>query len=399
MIVGGGPGGMAAALALAARGLSVCLADALGELAPLPASGFDLRVVALNRSSQQFLTHLGVWPHLDKTRIAAFEAMRVWDAQGFGEIVFDAGTLATSCLGHIVETANLMHALEQVRAAHDNLTVMRGVRVTSIHCQSDGVLARLSDGGRISGQVLIGADGGRSVVREYCRIEAWTRSYEQVAVVANLRMSDGHANTAWQRFMPSGPLAVLPLPGDYASIVWTTTPQSAGELLALGSDEFAQAVGEAFAWRRGEVVWSGSRGSFPLFRVRARHYVATRVALMGDAAHTVHPLAGQGLNLALMDAAALADVLGEVFASGGDIGTRTALRRYERWRKTHNLATQYTMDGLRWLFGNSSTPLRILRNLGLSAASRAGPFKTALARLACGLSGDLPPAARPPLDS
>jgi 2-octaprenylphenol hydroxylase len=213
--------------------------------------------------------------------------------------------------------------------------------------------------------------------------------------VATVRTEAHHRDTAWQRFLPSGPVAFLPLPEGYCSIVWSVPPARAEDLLGLSPEAFARELEAAVDLRLGRVVWLGERAVFPLFRQHAERYVRSRVALVGDAAHTIHPLAGQGVNLGFLDAAALAEVVLAARGRGEDAGALPVLRRYERWRKGHNLLVQGAMDGFRLLFGTDLSPVRLVRNLGLRLTDGAMPVKRLIMRRAMGLEGDLPPLARP----
>jgi 2-polyprenylphenol 6-hydroxylase len=393
IVVGAGPVGLTLTAALAEDGLNVCLIDAQETLGQLPEIGYETRVSAINRASQAVLDSIGAWARLPQERLGHFESMHVWDGVGGASVEFSARALGTDTLGHIVENRALQLALAEVVQDRSNVQWLRGALLTSLNANGDGVTARAGDE-TVFARVAVGADGARSAVRELSGLASHMSSYDQSAIVANLRMEHGHANTAWQRFMPTGPLAVLPLPGDFASIVWTTTPENAAELLDTDSETFNRAVEEAFESRRGAVLWSAQRASFPLHRVSVAEYAGHRVALTGDAAHAIHPLAGQGLNLGLMDAAALAEVISHTASRGRDFGGQAALARYQRWRKAHNVGVQNSMDVLRWLFGERAAPVRALRNLGLTAVDSSGPIKRQLARLACGLSGDLPSRAQ-----
>ena len=399
VVAGGGPVGLSTAVGLAKEGLSVALVDTTTSVEALPESGYALRVSAINRASQAWLDGLGIWrklaePGAGVSRLGRFDAMCVWDAESSGEIVFDASELGTDALGHIVENANLVQALAEEAEDIAELDWLRGNRVTALNPLADSISVR-TEHGTLRANTLIGADGGRSTIRELAQIETRTHDYEQTAVVTNLRMEQGHANTAWQRFLPTGPIAVLPLPGDFASIVWSTTPEQAAELLQADTATFNYAVGEAFDFRRGSVVWSGERTKFPLHRIATGTVLADRIALVGDAAHAIHPLAGQGLNLGLMDAASVCAVLVNAKRSQRDLGSRSTLRRFERWRAAHNFAVQNAMDALRWTFGQTNPLVQIARGTGLHVTNRCGPIKRQLARLASGLAGDLPERARP----
>jgi 2-octaprenylphenol hydroxylase len=219
-------------------------------------------------------------------------------------------------------------------------------------------------------------------------------NYDQSAVVCNVRSAESHQATAWQRFLPTGPLAFLPLHDGRCSIVWATMPEQADELLALSDFEFARALATAFDRRLGSIIEVGLRAAFPLRLQHAHAYVKPGLALIGDAAHVVHPLAGQGVNLGLLDAATLAEVILDAIAADQDFAAFKALRRYERWRKGDNLLMLGVMDGFKRLFGNALPPVRLLRNLGLNLTEAAGPIKNGIARRAMGLAGDLPRLAR-----
>jgi 2-octaprenylphenol hydroxylase len=252
----------------------------------------------------------------------------------------------------------------------------------------------LDDGREFPTRLLVGADGAQSKVRQLAGIDTRGWNYEQKAVVGNVRTAEPHQATAWQRFLPTGPLAFLPLQDGRCSIVWSTTPEQVDALLALDDAAFAEALAEAFDRRLGEIIEVGPRGAFPLRLQHTRDYVKPGLALIGDAAHVVHPLAGQGVNLGLLDAATLAEVILDAITAGQEIGAFRVLRRYERWRKGDNLLMLGVMDGFKRLFSNPLPPVQLLRNLGLNLTDAAGPLKNLIARRAMGLEGDLPRLAR-----
>ncbi|MEM7406567.1 MAG: FAD-dependent monooxygenase [Pseudomonadota bacterium] len=395
VVVGAGAVGLATAIGLCNLGIRVLVVDAAPELPEAPDGPAQLRVSALTRASEYILTNLGVWSALDPARLASFEDMRVWDSGNRAELHFAAADIGAGHLGTMVENSALVATLATtLRERHQERCAWHlGAAVDALHIDARGVLVR-AGGAHINAAWIIGADGGNSRVRELADIPVETRDYEQSAVVANLRVATGHEATAWQRFLPGGPIALLPLAGDYASIVWSTTPEHAAQLIEMSPDAFNRAVAEAFEHRFGEVVWSGARGQFPLRRLRAVSYVRDRLALVGDAAHTIHPLAGQGLNLGLLDAAALAEVAGTAIQHSRDPHRLSVLRRYERWRKAHNVLTQNAMDVLRRVFAEQRVPLATARGIGLGAVNASGGVKRVLSRFASGLSGDLPVIAR-----
>jgi 2-octaprenylphenol hydroxylase len=393
-IVGGGMVGMALACALAEAGFAVTVVEARAPLAKAQWPDFDLRVSAITRASQRVFENLGAWQGMVAERVTAYREMHVWDATGRGEIHFDSAELGEATLGHIVENRVISAALWQ-RAAELGVSLRCPGQVASIATAEQGGELLLTDGSRIAADLLVAADGARSAIRDMAGITVQAASYEQQAVVATIRVGTGHADTAWQRFLPEGPLALLPVGQQHVSIVWTTTPQRAQVLVALGEDAFNAALTADSEGRLGKLQLQGPRAAFPLQRQHADRYVVPGLALVGDAAHQIHPLAGQGVNLGLLDAAALADVLVAAREARRPLGGLATLRRYERARRGDNLAMQQAMTAFKELFGDVPAPLRLARNLGLSLADRAGPVKRLFARAAMGtILGELPRLAR-----
>ena len=399
IISGGGVVGASLACALADAGLRVALIDAREPVTEWPAGSVDQRVYAITCASQALFERLGVWEDMVRRGVSPYQEMEVWDAGGPGRIHFDAAELGEPRLGHIIEQRVIQAALlggEQARPGVERLcpAVLADFSVEDAHAS-----VRLEDGRTLTAALLVGADGAGSRVRELAGIGVEVHDYEQTAVVAVVATERPHAATARQRFLTTGPLAFLPLYDGRCSIVWSTTPAEAERLLALPEAEFCIELGQAFDYALGAVTSASERGGFPLRRLHATNYVQQGVALVGDAAHVIHPLAGQGVNLGLLDAAALAEVLGAARAAGREIGSHLTLRRYERWRRGENALMQSAMDGFRHLFASPLAPVRVLRNLGLSGVDRLTPLKSVLARHAMGRAGDLPRLMRPDVNS
>jgi 2-polyprenylphenol 6-hydroxylase len=390
VIGGGGVVGATLACALAQDGLRVAVVEAREAQRVWPAGSVDLRVFAITRASERIFRSIGCWDAIERGGVSPFRDMRVWDASGSGEIHFDCAELGEPTLGYIVEQRVIQAALNVRMETLPTLSRLCPAELGAFEPESDGMRVTLADGRLLRARLLVGADGADSRVRGMAGIAIEARDYRQEAVVAVVTTELPHQATAWQRFLPTGPLAFLPLRDGRSSIVWSTTPQQAAELCALDSATFCTRLTEAFGARLGAVIAVEERVSFPLRRLHARQYVAERLALIGDAAHVIHPLAGQGVNLGLLDAATLAEVIQDTRAAGRDIGLVSNLRRYERWRHGDNRAMQLAMDGFKELFGTAAAPARLLRNAGLGLVDRLGPAKQLIARHAMGLAGDLP---------
>jgi 2-octaprenylphenol hydroxylase len=317
----------------------------------------------------------------------------VWDATGSGSVHFDSADIGSDALGHVVENDVIQRGLNTRMGSLDTLKLHRPEELQDMQVEKSRVTLRLG-GTRLHAGLVVAADGSRSRVRELAGIQCDVGDYGQQAVVATVRTELWHRETAWQRFLPDGPLAFLPLPGNLCSIVWSTLPEHAQALLTATDESFAAAVEEAFESRLGGLEAVAGRGVFPLRHLHARAYIADRVALVGDAAHTVHPLAGQGANLGLQDAAALAEILYANWSRDRDLGRRTNLRPYERWRKGRNLLMQQGMSGFQWLFGSRLEPVRVARNLGLSMVDGSPPLKRMFMRYASGYGGERPRMAQ-----
>ncbi len=387
-VVGAGMTGATLACAIAKAGLRVAVIEASDPPAPL-ADERQLRVSAITVASESILRAIDVWDALPLARAGVFREMHVWDAAGSGSVHFDSADIGTDALGHVLENGVIQRALDARMASLDTLTVFRPEVLQDLRIDGDRVTLHLG-GSRLRARLVVGADGSHSRVRELAGIQCDGGDYGQQALVATVHAASWHRETAWQRFLADGPIAFLPLPGHLCSIVWSTLPEHAQALLAESDQGFASAVEEAFESRLGKIEPVGGRAAFPLRHLHAREYVAERVALVGDAAHTVHPLAGQGANLGLQDAAALAEILHATWLRERDLGRRTNLRPYERWRKGRNHLMQQGMSGFQWLFGSQLEPVRVARNLGLSIVDHSPPLKRLFMRYASGIGGDRP---------
>lgn len=399
LIVGAGMVGSALALALHHSGLEILLLDG-GPLTVRPHdpdAPFEPRVSALSAASQRILERLGAWQGISQRRLSPYSDMRVWDGSGTGQIHFSAASVHARVLGHIVENRVIQDGL--LERLHDSdVGLLANARLEQMRRSGDEWLLTLADGRSLRAPLVVAADGAQSAVRRLtgCPTREW--DYLHQAIVTSVRCSQPHQATAWQRFTDHGPLAFLPLlrdgQQDWCSIVWSITPEQAEKAMAMDDQAFCQALGAAFEGRLGTVLQADPRVCVPLRQRHAKRYVAEGLALIGDAAHTIHPLAGQGVNLGFLDAAVLAEELQHASDRGERLADERVLSRYERRRMPHNLALMAAMEGFERLFQADPLPLRWLRNSGLKLVEQIPDAKALFVRQALGLSGDLPGLAR-----
>jgi len=399
-VVGAGPIGLAAAL-LMSRG-AVAPARVLVIDRRIPTTGVDLaqlpvdlRVFALSRASERILRAADAWADVARVRAQPFERMHVWHADvpphGGDALVFDAAEIGERDLGVIAENTVLQGALTAA-ARRAGLALIEG-EVDALEFDRSQVVLR-AGGREYSTRLVVGADGAQSRVRELAGLFATRTDYGQVALVAMVNTARPHQRTAWQRFLGDGTLAFLPLADGSSSIVWSLPAARAEKLLIASPEQFERELERDFDGALGAVRLASERVKFPLWRLSAEHYVEARVALVGDAAHVVHPLAGQGANLGLLDAAALADVLAEGIAAREDPGAERILRRYERWRRSENELMSAAIDAFDRLLARGSGRIAGAAQRGLPWVQKSGLVKRAFIERAMGLVGELPMAAR-----
>jgi 2-polyprenylphenol 6-hydroxylase len=395
IIVGAGVTGSVMASLLLARKL--CAAGRVAVVAdqfaaaPQSGAGWDLRVFALSRASERLLKVCGVWNALPAKRVFPYERMCVFDASGTptgpGSLTFDCAELGEPNLGYIVDGKALQwQCLQSAREA--GVVLIEGA-MAAITAGDDAVTLLLRDGRELRGTLLAAADGTDSKTRELLGIDTAGHAYHQDALVAHVRTAEAHANTAWQRFLKTGPVAFLPLEDGRCSIVWSVARPQADILRAMDGEAFGKALTEASGAVLGQCTLTTKLACFPLKLQYAVDYARPRAVLLGDAAHVVHPLAGQGLNLGLLDCASLAQVLGE---AGGvaNYGDYKQLRRYERWRRSENSIAATALDGLEQILSSSEAGSVGLRTAGLGAVARLPFLKRGFAQRALGIAGDIP---------
>ncbi len=392
VIIGGGIVGLSFASELAASDFSVAVIER-NELKPIIDEA-DCRVSAINRFALKRFEQIGVWQASSSAsllqRVCAFEKMFVWDQRGAGQIQFDSAELGVSELGVIIENNVLQRVLlEKVKIA-ENITYLCPQEITRINYSSDddeaqiNATVELSSGKKIQSSLLVGADGVHSKVREAASIQRAKQSYQQQGLVCNVITSESHQNTAWQCFMSSGPLAFLPLYSGQSSIVWSLDEAEAQRIMALDDDAFKIALAEASEFKLGEILDVSQRFLFPLSHGHANEYVKSGLALIGDAAHNIHPLAGQGANLGIADAFALAEVICTARKAGRQWWALHTLMKYQRQRKGANRVMEMSMTGFKELFGHDNALLSEIRNAGLSLVDHIPALKYRIIRQALG---------------
>jgi 2-octaprenylphenol hydroxylase len=390
-VAGGGVVGAALAAMLAKHGMRVALIEK-SEPTPLQTVlHHDPRVFALTRSSENVLRAVDAWRYIGEGHIGVFREMAVWDSSGPGVIHFHSAEICEPALGYNIENRVIQAALEKALAHYPSAVWYRPASVSGLEWKPDRIELRLDDDRRLSAKLLVGADGAHSGIRTMAGITSRTHDYQHTSLVCTVVTEKPHGEVARQRFLASGPLAFLPLADPHrCSIVWSTSPAHAQSLMALSEEAFCGALEAAFASTLGRIVETGARAAYPLVRAHTENYVKPRLALVGDAAHRIHPLAGQGANLGLMDAASLAEVVTEALDKGQDFGELLVLRRYERWRRGENLAMITLMGAFKDLFGTGFGPLVWARNVGMNLTDKAPFLKRLLIRRAMGMEGDLP---------
>ena len=394
VIIGAGIAGTALAAALLGTRLRIALVEARPLPSPADAfqdvESFDSRVSAITPASQRLLESWQVWPSIVAQRACPYQHMHVWDAEGTGAIDFDAAELDEPRLGHIVENRVLITALLARVESEPQIHVLNPARVQSLSFEGTALpQVELEDGKRISCSLLVGADGALSQVRSLAGFKTREWDYGHHALVCTVETELPHAGTAYQRFLDTGPLAFLPLPEvrgrHFCSIVWSVESDLAQQLLGMDEQAFMAALGQAFERRLGRLLAVSQRLGFPLRQRHATDYVQAGIALVGDAAHTIHPLAGQGINLGLQDVAVLAQELRRALQREAEPGALDVLQRYQRQRKGENLMMMAAMDTFKRLFTQQQLPLRWLRNTGMTMVGQAGPLKRRLMRHAMGI--------------
>lgn len=387
-IVGGGMVGLCLAAALKGKGLEVVLVER-GDGRLRTSLDRDMRVSAIVAANQSVLEGLSVWRHLS-SRAQAIESMWVWDDQYRGGIRFEADEIGLDALGFVVENHVLVDALKYELEEATNIEIHSPAEIRDVHWGLQSLKVELTDGLHFQCRLLVGADGAGSWVRRRFGIKRVERDYRQCAIVATVRPQLPHGGAAYQRFLETGPLAMLPLSDNLCSIVWSCREDMAGALMKMDDARFLHNLELAFGPSLGRLQEVGTRGIFPLKGGLARHFVRPRVALVGDAAHVIHPLAGLGVNLGIRDAMVLAQELVDAVRFGEDVGDMAVLTRYATKRAPDVLATMAAMEGFHQLFTRSWKPLAIMRNLGLALFGNTGFVKEELMRRAVGLTLPVP---------
>ncbi|MCC2616500.1 FAD-dependent monooxygenase [Aestuariibacter halophilus] len=393
VIVGGGMVGLSLAAALAPSGMRIAVLDTQVAGAP-DANKPQSRVSAISHLSENLFRRLGVWDAIAE-HAAPYQHMSVWEQDSFANIDFSADSVHQTHLGHIIENAAIRYPLWQ-RCEQAGARLIAPVKITNLHHGEQQSVISLDNGQLLACRLVVGADGVHSQVRQQGALPMTFWDYEHTAIVANVRTQQPHNDTARQVFTPDGPLAFLPMQDPHlCSIVWSVNTDKAEALMALDDEAFCQALASTFDLRLGLCSLDTPRSGFPLTMRFVRQWAAERLVLVGDAAHSIHPLAGQGVNLGLQDVAVLAQSLTDTYQAGKDIGRLRYLRPYERQRKTAAVEMIAAMEGFKQLFGTALAPLKLLRGLGLSAVNRLPGVKSALIKQAMGMGAEVPDLTRP----
>jgi 2-octaprenyl-6-methoxyphenol hydroxylase len=397
-VVGGGLSGLSLAIACAGAGIEVAVVDR-EDPAKFRSAAYDGRTTAIAYGSQQVLKGIGVWDALS-VHAEPIREIRVADGNSPLFLHYDRADIGAEALGYIVENRSLRGALQDRAEALPNLALYAPSAVEQVDFGAAQARLTLADGRRIAASLIVGADGRESPMREAAGIKTWRKSYRQIAIVCVVRHAEPHRGVAVEHFRAAGPFAILPMPtlkdgakkdgANRSSIVWTEDEHDAPALLALDAADFTRQLANRFGDFLGKVEPEPGRWSYPLMLIQAERYAAHRLALIGDAAHVIHPIAGQGWNLGVRDIAALAELMVDAHRLGLDLGSAELLARYERWRRFDSLTLTAVTDGLNRLFSTEAPPLKFARDIGLAAIDRAPGLKRFFMRHAMGVTGDLP---------
>lgn len=395
LIIGGGIVGNALAGLLGRSGIACTIIEAAEETESDKHRQADPRALAMTVASKRILQSFDVWKQIPTERLGYFRQMHVWDEAGNGSIDFDSADICQSTIGYIIEQTILQASLDVVLKYMPSVTIHRGTTVKALYWQDDAMTVELDGQTKLRARLVVAADGVHSQARALAGIEYKLHDYQQQAVACVVKTALPHAQIARQRFLTDGPLAFLPMADTHqCGVVWSTTPEYANKLLSMQPDDFNYVLQSAFEYSLGDVEVCSTRASFALKRAQAERYCRDRFVLIGDAAHSIHPMAGQGANMGLLDAASLAQVLREAWQKNKEIGSMRVLRRYERWRKGENMTMMMVVEGLKHLFENQMGPLPLLRSTGMQFINSKSTLKHWIMRRAMGLDGDLPEIAR-----
>ena len=400
VITGAGMVGLTLANLLAKQGKSVAVIDRSEIPVFEEQQAYQSRVTAVSPGSQAIFEYVHAWSAMQAKRVTPFQHMRVWDEEDNSRenagVHFNASDMSRRCLGHVVENAVIQSSLHEILQQHENVEWLLPEHISKVTIFEDHAEVQLQSGAMVSAKLVVGADGGRSTIRNLAEITYTEKSYQQKGLVALVETEHSHQHTAWQRFLSTGPLALLPL-GDekennkLCSIVWSVSEDYADELMKLNEHEFADALTQASDMQLGNLTLKSKCAAFPLISGQSDSMVQPRIALVGDAAHALHPLAGQGANLGFTDAAVLADVLEK---AQRDLGSLKVLRKYERARVGETQIMQSAMDAFVAAFGSSNSAVVSARNAALRSADSMQPVKKFFMKHAMGLSQDRPTYAR-----
>ena len=392
IVVGGGMVGAAVGCCLGGSQLKVAVIERQMPESFSPEQPHDLRVSALSIASRRILEMVGAWEGVSSRRYCPYSRMRVWETQGDTE--FNSKNINHNELGYIVENRVTQLALLERLKAFENIDLLCPTNIKKINYSAGHSELEMDDGRVVTSKLLVAADGGQSRVRQTVGLGVTSWDYQQHAMVIYIETDYPQQDITWQHFVPSGPQAFLPLTGNYGSIVWYNSPDEVNRLNKISHAALLTELTDTFPDCLGKVKRVIASASFPLKRQHAQNYVKPGVVLVGDAAHMINPLAGQGVNIGLLDAAALSQVLIDAVRRDQDFASLEVLQRYEKMRRNENLKMMTIMDAFYRMFSNRLLPLKVLRNLGLGLAERVTPAKNKVMRYAMGLEGNLPKLAK-----